>query len=210
MKIAIVGAGGHAKEVYHSILEKGQESLIDGFYVDPKYLREGISTLYDIPIKCIEELDIHKHLIHIAVGETEFRAKAYQSFKSLGFNFVTVIDPRAIVPKTLGSIGEGSYLAPNSTITTDVKIGKCVIINTGAIISHDCEINDFSTISPGAIICGNVIIGERTFIGAGSVIREKLWICEGVLLGMGSVVIRSILEPGTYIIHDKTIKKLTK
>jgi len=139
MKIAIVGAGGHAKEVYHSILEQGQESLIDGFYVDPKYLREGISTLYDIPIKCMEKLDNSMHLIHIAVGEPEFRAKMYQNLKNLGFNFATIIDPRASFPKTLGPIGEGSYIAPNSTITTDIKFGKCVIINTGAIKTNDCE-----------------------------------------------------------------------
>lgn len=208
MKLAIIGAGGHAKEVYHSILEQGQESLIDGFYVEPQYLSEGSSTLYDIPIKSIEKLDTDMHLIHIAVGEPEFRARMYQSFKSFGFNFATVIDPRASVPKMLGPIGEGSYVAPNSTITSDVKIGNCVIINTGAIVSHDCEIQDFCTISPGAILCGNVRIGERSFIGAGSMIREKIWIRDRVLLGMGSVVIKNILDPGTYIIRDNTTKKL--
>lgn len=208
MKIAIIGAGGHAKEVYHSILEQDLGHEVDGFYVEPQYLAEDPGSLYGIPIKSMETLDTVTHVIHIAVGDPDLRARMYQSLKDFGFSFVTIIDPRANVPKLMGPVGEGSYLAPGSTITADAKIGNCVIINTGAIISHDCEIQDFCTISPGAILCGNVRVGERSYIGAGSMIREKIWIRDRVLLGMGSVVIKNILDPGTYIIHDNTTKKL--
>lgn len=207
LEIAIIGAGGHAKEVYGSILEQGRESLIDGFYVEPQYLDEN-KTLFNIPIKSIEGLNVNKHSIHIAVGDPEFRARIYRSFKNLSFTFETVIDPRANTSKLLGVIGEGSYLAPNSTITAEAKIGNCVIINTGAVVSHDCEIQDFCTISPGVILCGTVKIGERSFIGAGSVVREETQIGDRVILGMGSVVIKNILDAGTYIIHGGINRKL--
>jgi sugar O-acyltransferase (sialic acid O-acetyltransferase NeuD family) len=210
MKIAIIGAGGHAREVYHSILQQGEESNIDGFFVEPQYLSGLQETLYGIPIKSVESLDTDFHAIHIAIGDPELRARMYQNFKDFGFSFLTVIDPRANLPKNLQYtlIDEGTYIAPGSTITSDAKIGKCVIINTGATVSHDCEIQDFCTISPGAILCGNVRIGERSYIGAGSMIREKIWIRDRVFLGMGSVVIKNVLDPGTYIIHENTTKKL--
>jgi sugar O-acyltransferase (sialic acid O-acetyltransferase NeuD family) len=207
MKIAIIGAGGHAKEVYHSILQQQREDEIAGFYVEPQYLTSDISSFYNIPIKSIEDLDTEKHKIHIAIGDSELRARMYQAFKEFGFKFETIIDPRANMPKNF-ILGEGSYVAPGSTITSDAKIGNCVIINTGSIISHDCEIHDFCTISPGAILCGDVRIGERSNIGAGCVIREKTWIRDRVILAMGSVVIKNILDPGTYIIQGNSTKRL--
>ena len=207
MRIAIIGAGGHAKEIYQSILAQDALDMIDGFYVEPEYVIED-ATLYDLPIKSIEALDTDKHMIHIAVGDTEFRIRMYQSLKDFGFHFTTVIDPRANVPKLIDHIGEGSYIAPGATLTADVKIGNCVIINTGAIISHDCEIQDFCTISPGAVLCGNVRVGEQSYIGAGSIIREKVWIRDRVILGMGSIVTKNILDPGTYIIQGNSTKKL--
>jgi sugar O-acyltransferase (sialic acid O-acetyltransferase NeuD family) len=207
MKLAIIGAGGHAKEVYHSVLEQNAEIEIDGFFVEPQYLGEDPGTLYGIPIKSVEMLDTDVHVLHLAIGNSELRARMYRSFKDFGFHFATIVDPRSNTSKNL-NLGEGCFVAPGSTITADVRIGNCVIINTGAIISHDCEIQDFCTISPGSILCGNVRVGESSYIGAGSIIREKIWIRDHVVLGMGSVVIKNILDPGTYIIHDNTTKKL--
>jgi sugar O-acyltransferase (sialic acid O-acetyltransferase NeuD family) len=206
MKLAIVGAGGHAKEVFNSAKRQNPDLEVDGFFVEPQYLPEDPTTLYGIPIKSILDLDIDIHAIHIAVGDIEFRAKVYESFKGFGFSFVTIVDPRALVHDYV--IGEGTFIAPGAILTADVKIGKCVIINTGAIVSHDCDIEDFCNISPGSVLCGNVRIGEKTFIGAGSIIREKIWIRDNVVLGMGSIVTKNLLDRGTYIIQGNSTKKL--
>jgi sugar O-acyltransferase (sialic acid O-acetyltransferase NeuD family) len=205
MKLAIIGAGGHAKEVFNSA-KKIPEIEIAGFYIEPQYLPEGPTTLYGMPIKSVEELDTDEHIIHIAVGDIEFRTRMYESFKSFGFSFMTIVDPRSIVYDY--AMGEGTYIAPGATLTADIKIGKCVIINTGAIIAHDCVIEDFCNISPGAVLCGNVRVGEKTLIGAGSIIREKTWIRDNVVLGMGSIVTKNILDQGTYIIQGNSTKKI--
>jgi sugar O-acyltransferase (sialic acid O-acetyltransferase NeuD family) len=206
MKIAIIGAGGHAKEVYQSIRAQDAVDTLAGFYVEPEFVVEG-ATLYDLPIKSIEELDTDRHVIHIAVGNIEFRARMFESLKEFGFHFANIIDPRSNVSGPIIN-GTGIYIAQGAQVTADVKIGNAVIINTGAIIAHDCELLDFCNISPGSILCGNVRIGEKTLIGAGSIIREKIWIRDNVILGMGSVVTKNILDPGTYIIHENTTKKL--
>jgi len=205
MKIAIIGAGGHAKEVYQSILTQEAVDTIDGFFVEPDFVTEG-ATLYDLPIKSLEALDTDKHLIHIAVGDIEFRARMFHSLKEFGFHFANVIDPRSNISNS--TLGEGVYVAPGAQITADVRLGNCVIVNTGAIVSHDCEIQDFCNISPGAVLCGNVRIGEKSLIGAGSIIREKIWIRDNVILGMGSIVTKNILDPGTYVIQGNSTKKL--
>lgn len=208
MKVAIVGAGGHAKEVYHTLLQLNREEEIAGFYVDKQYIKAHPSRLYNIPINDIDELDIENHRIHIAIGDLYNREKMYKNFKELGFKFETIIHPSATIPKSFFYLGEGVYIASGTRVTTEVRIGNCVIINTGAIISHDCVIEDFCTISPGAILCGDVKIGEKSHIGAGCVIREKISICEKVVLAMGSVVIRNILEPGTHVVNNNFTKRL--
>lgn len=206
MKLAIIGAGGHAKEVYQSLIRQGEgKHRSAGFYVEPEYVTEG-AVLCGLPIKSVEELDSETHLIHIAVGNIDFRARLYSNMKEFGFNFATIIDPLSTIADS--DIQEGSYIAPGAILTADVKIGKCCIVNTGAIVSHECVIEDFCNISPGAVLCGNVRVGERSLIGAGSMIREKTWIRDNVVLGMGSVVTKNILDPGTYIINTNSIKKI--
>ncbi|MFD3293606.1 NeuD/PglB/VioB family sugar acetyltransferase [Aquirufa sp. KTFRIE-69F] len=207
MKLAIIGAGGHAKEVYHSIMRcsNSQPLELAGFFVEPEYVEEG-SKLYEFPIRSIEELNKELHLPHIAVGKIDFRFRLFKNLKDLGFIFATIIDPKSIVGNS--DIQEGSYIASGAIVTADVRIGKCCIINSGAIVSHECVVDDFCNISPGVVLCGNVRVGERSLIGAGSLVREKTWIRDNVTLGMGSIVTKNILEPGSYIIHGSVTKKL--
>lgn len=206
MRLALIGAGGHAKEVYHSIVRQDAHHQLSGFYVEPQYVTEGAS-LYGLPIRSIEELDRENQILHIAVGNIEFRARLYANLKEMGFDFATIIDPTSVVGED-NVIQEGTFIAPGSIVTADSKIGRCCIINTGAIVSHECDIEDFCNISPGSVLCGNVRVGERSLIGAGSTVREKTWIRDNVVLGMGSVVTKNILDPGTYIINSNSIKKI--
>ncbi len=205
MKLAIVGCGGHAKEVYNSL--KKLKIEIDGFYIESQYFSSSNTSLYNLPIKILENLDSNKHLIHIAVGDIEFRDRIYTHFKKHNFTFSTIIDPDATI-SDLSEVDEGSYIAPGSILTANIKIGKCVIVNTGSVISHDCTIDDFCNIAPRAVLCGNVKIGKKTIIGAGALIKEKSRIGNNVFVGMGTVVTKNILDSGTYILNDLKIRKL--
>lgn len=209
MKIAIIGAGGHAKEIYQSIFIQNQIDILDGFFVERDFFSKD--SLYNKPIKSLNELDIKKHLIHIAIGDLNSRFRLFNFFKKSGFNFINIIDPRSTISNSL--LGESVYIAPGSYINADVKIGDCVIINTGSIISHECVIGDFCNISPGSVLCGNVKIGKKCFIGARSVIKENVNIGDDITLGMGSILIRNILESGTYItnvLKNYNVCKLAK
>jgi sugar O-acyltransferase (sialic acid O-acetyltransferase NeuD family) len=189
MKTAIIGSGGHAKEVFQSILAQKAVDTLDGFFVEPEFLNKG-ATLYGKPIKSLEELDSDLHLIHIAIGNINLRARMFKNLNELGFHFVNIIDPRSNISNSI--LGEGVYIAPGSQITADVRIGNGVIINTGAIVSHDCEIQDFCNVSPGAVLCGNVNVGERTYISANVVIIQGIKIGNDVIIGAGSVIINNI------------------
>lgn len=206
MKLAIIGAGGHAREVFMSFRNSkfSKEIQLDGFFIENPNKSE---TLFDFLVKDISLLDPSYHLIHIAVGDISFRKKYYEKLKKLNFTFLTIIDSTSNICKSV-VIGEGSYISPSTTINVECKIGICTIINSGTIISHNGIIGDFCNLSPGVISCGQVMIGDNCYIGAGVILREKIIIGDLIFIGMGSIVTSNINIPGRYIIRGNLIKKL--
>ncbi len=61
----------------------------------------------------------------------------------------------------------------NTNLTTNIDIGKHVIINPGCTIGHDV-VEDYAIVLPGARVSGNVTIGECSTIGASSTVIQNL------------------------------------
>ena len=172
----IIGAGGFAEEL--SVLTGIKKCYVsDGF--DGKYFLSNIKK----PCKAI-----------IAIAFPKYRENIFNEYD---FEYFGYIHNSALVYGTVPL--SDIILAPQSIITTNVKIGKQCQLHTRAVLSHSVEVGDFFTALPNVFVAGNVIIGDRVFIGAGTSVREKTKICSDVIIGMGSVVIKDITEQGTYI-----------
>ena len=98
----------------------------------------------------------------IAVGDNADRARIAK--ESLG-PYATLIHPATTVCDA--SIGEGTVIMAHAVVQPNVKIGRHVIINTGATVDHDCIIEDYAHIAPGAHLCGGVHVGEGALVGVG-------------------------------------------
>jgi NDP-sugar pyrophosphorylase family protein len=140
MKLAIIGAGGHAKEVFMSFKKSklSNDYLFDGFFVEKANLNE---TLFDYEIKDISLLNPNTHIIHIAVGDLMFRRVYHEKLKKSNFKFLTIIDDTSTISDNV-IIEEGAYISPSATINVECKIGKCTIINTGCILTHEVTIGN--------------------------------------------------------------------
>jgi len=90
----------------------------------------------------------------------------------------------------------GVIIAPGCVLTTNISLGRHVIINFNSTVGHDTVIGDYTTISPGCNISGNVVIGEGCLIGTGAAIREKVLIASNVTVGAGAVVVKNLDKPG--------------
>jgi len=189
-KLVIIGAGGHGKKMADLAQGMGYDLL--GFLS----MDEPGSLIYKLKVLGVPELictDEYAGLFfHIAIGENSVR---YNILNKIGNEnmLASLISPFAYVSEN-SKIGHGTSVGHNSVIQTCVSIGKCCIIDTGAIVDHDCTIGDYVNIYPGAVLTGTVNIGKGVIIGAGSVIREKVSIGENTLIGAGSVVTHDI-EP---------------
>lgn len=195
MKIAIVGAGGHARIIFE-ILSCDRNMEVVAF-VD-NVMKGRDEQIMGIPV--IGDHSILPKLVEngvtaaiIAVGDNEVRAVYFEKLRNMGLDLVNAIHPTAYLSPT-AKIGSGVVIAMRATISTGTMIGDNVIINTGAIIDHENEIGDHVHISPGCSIAGRVTIRRGVHLGIGTVVREYVTIGENTIVGAGSVVLEDISD----------------
>ena len=187
MRYALIGDGGHAREV------QAQMNIELFRFVDDKYWKEGDDKL--LPIS---KFNPKYYSIMIAIGNSKDREDIVKKLPS-DTQYFTFIHPTAQILSKDVIIGEGSFIGSNSIITCNIKIGKHAILNRGNHIGHDSKVGDYFSMMPGSIVSGNVNIGDRVYMGTNSSIREKINICDDVIIGMNTGIIKDINIPGTYV-----------
>jgi len=184
MKKALIGYGGHAREVMAQMNEKLT------CFVDDQYVVENTLPLSDF--------DPNEYIVMIAVADSKSRFDIVQRLPK-ETKYFTWIHPTSLIMSDDITIGEGSFIGAYSILTTNIKIGKHAILNRGNHIGHDCEIGDYFSAMPGAIVSGNVKISDCVYMGSNSSIREKLSIHSLCTVGMNAAVVRNIEDNGTYV-----------
>ena len=194
MRRAIIGGGGHTREVLCQMDECLPIFVSDDFFQD----KENHFKLSTLNTKEFE--------IMVCVGDSKLRKKIVDQLPS-DTRFFTFIHPTALIMSDDVEIGEGSFIGANSILTTNIKLGKHSLLNRSCHIGHDCRIGDFLSMMPGSIISGNVKIGNEVFLGTNSAVKEQIEIYDNVKIGMGGVVINDISISGTYV--GVPVKKTT-
>jgi sugar O-acyltransferase (sialic acid O-acetyltransferase NeuD family) len=183
MRKALIGYGGHAREV---MAQMGQ--TLDCF-VDDDFLCEFTKPLSEFNPKIYE--------VMVVIGDSK---KRYEICSKLPkeTKYFTFIHPTALIMENV-EIGEGSFIGAYSILTTNIKLGKHSLLNRSNHIGHDSTIRDYLSMMPGSIISGNCNIGDRVYIGTNSSIKEKINIVDDVVIGLGSGVVKDITEFGVYV-----------
>ena len=184
MKKALIGYGGHAREVM------AQMGVKLTCFVDDKYVVDGT--------KPISKFNPSEYALMVAVADSKDRFDIVQRLPK-GTKFFTWVHPTVLIMDDNIEIGEGSFVGVHSILTTNIKIGKHAILNRGNHIGHDCEIGDYFSAMPGSIVSGNVKIHDLVYMGNNSSIREKLSIHSFVTIGMNCAVVKHIEESGVYV-----------
>jgi sugar O-acyltransferase (sialic acid O-acetyltransferase NeuD family) len=189
--VIILGAGGHAKVLIDALQQL--KSPILGI-TDP---RSEIQMLMGIPVlgdddKILDYSPQDVLLVNTlgSIKNTGARRKLYDTWKTKGYHFATVVHPKAILAPDV-QLAEGVQVLAGAIINTGTQIGKNSIINTGSILEHDCNIGSHIHIAPGVRIAGQVHIGDNSHIGIGSTIIQNLTIGENCLIAAGAVVVTS-------------------
>lgn len=202
----IIGAKGHAKEVFDIITVDKPDS----FYFFDNISKDLEDSLFSYPIlKTAEEaqsiLEKNPDFI-LGLGNAFSRNKVYNLFLGYNGNPVSAIAQNAVISKS-AVLGNGLNIMPFSFISADTLIGTGTLINAYAGIHHDCKIGEFVEVSPGAKVLGNCEIGAFTTIGANATILPKLKIGRNVTIGAGAVVTKDIEDNAVVVgVPGKIIK----
>lgn len=195
MKQALIGNGGHAREV---IAQMGKPSMVR--FVDDTYWKEESNILP------LSQFNPDEYEVMIAVGDSRARFNISQKLPK-ETKYFTFIHPTALIMDDNIEIGKGSFIGAYSILTTNIKIGNHTLLNRSVHIGHDSRIGDYFSAMPGSIISGNVIIYDCVYLGTNASIKERLSIHSLTTIGSNATVVKNIEETGIYVgVPAKQIK----
>ncbi len=202
-KIAIIGAGGFAREVLDICDACNQAEPIYevlGFIVDQRYGVPG-ALVNDKPIlgdyRWLEE-HADQVLVTCAVGAPHHRYQLIQRTQKLGCKFFTLVHPDAILTRWV-TLGAGVIITAGCILTNQIRIGNHVHVNLDCTIGHDVVLEDFVTLSPGIHISGNVNLRTGCYVGTGANVVDKLDLGEWSIIGAGSTILKDV-PPNTTVV----------
>lgn len=193
--LVIFGTGGFAREVLQIVLDLNDETPqwnVVGF-ADEQLDMRGTS-IHDIPvIGGIEWFAGRSDVsVVVAIGGTASRRKVVQRIRDVSdVSFAVLVHPRAWVGRHV-QIGEGTIICAGTSVTTDIQIGKHVILNLDCTVGHDTVIEDFVTLAPSVNVSGDVSLREGCDLGTGSVLIQGREIGHWTVVGAGSVIVKDI------------------
>jgi sugar O-acyltransferase (sialic acid O-acetyltransferase NeuD family) len=196
-EIIIYGAGGFGREVL---------AMINAFpawhpigFVDDNVpagtLIKGLKVLGGMSL--LQEMISTVNVV-LAIGSPLVKQRLEEQLSKCPVQFPTLIHPSVIMQDSASiTIGAGSIITAGCILTTDIYIGKHVLINLNTTIGHDCTIEDYSSIMCGVNIAGEVNIGRSAFVGSGANILNQVSLREACTVGMGAVVLKDVLQHTT-------------
>jgi sugar O-acyltransferase (sialic acid O-acetyltransferase NeuD family) len=182
--MVIVGASGHAKEIFDICILKENLCFFDNVtgYEKPLLFDKKIIQSFEELLEVATKKDFI-----LGLGNVLHRFNLYHKFIDLGFNANSIIANNAQVSPS-ANLGEGLNIMSFVFIGPDSKIGTGSLINTHVSIHHDVIISDFVEISPGVKILGNCFIGAFSTIGTNATILPRIKIGKNVIVAAGAVV----------------------
>jgi UDP-perosamine 4-acetyltransferase len=187
-QVILVGGGGHAS-VLVDILSTVNIELLG--YVSLK--DENIDLTYLGSDSYLESSLANDSLYLVnGIGSTHLpihRKNIFEKYKRLGYNFLTLIHPTAII-STTAKIHEGAQVMAGSIIQPHCVIHENSIINTASSIDHHSIIEAHSHIAPGVTICGNVKIGKGSHVGPNTTIIQNAIITPETFIKANSLIKR--------------------
>lgn len=205
-RVAIIGAGGAAREIASALRSVNQ---IEPQFEFVGYVVSDLSRLQprdsrDQVLGDFGWLQANRHSIDaliIGIGTPATRLTLAAELRHLlpGIEWPSIIHPTAIVDIESARIAEGCFIGAGVTATVNVVLESFVLCNFGCTLGHEAHIGAGSVINPGANISGGVVTGTGVLVGTGAQVLQYLYIGAGATVGAGAVVTDDVSEGHTVL-----------
>jgi sugar O-acyltransferase (sialic acid O-acetyltransferase NeuD family) len=208
IRIAILGAGGFAREVWWALRDARAHNSVAQF--EPVMFVDRLAQpqlLKGLPVRTLADVPHDVMLVCGVGGMTALKERIVRDAIASGHRFAPAIIAEGVRIGPDVSIGDGTIVCTGTIITTDITIGAHVALNLDCTVGHDAQIADFATVSPGCHISGDVHIGQGAYLGTGAVVLEHLTIGHGTVIGAGAVVTSHIPDWSLAVGVPATVRK---
>lgn len=207
-RIAIVGAGGFAREVEWLIREINEANgtpLYDfkGYLVS-EITKLGITDSVDEVLGDFSWVEANQDALDavaIGIGNPQARLRLGLEIRER-FPFLkmpTLIHPNVRIDRSSLNMGEGVIICAGVIGTVNIRIEDFVAINLGCTIGHEAQIGRGVVLNPTVNISGGVTIRDSVLIGTGAQVLQNLSVGEGATVGAGSVVTKTVAASMTVV-----------
>jgi sugar O-acyltransferase (sialic acid O-acetyltransferase NeuD family) len=190
--LIIVGTGGHGREIAWVASEATIEWRLIGF-LDDQASNHGQVIMGARVLGAVTDWTQYSNAAFvIAIGSPRIRRDVVRRMQVLGTpRFATVVH-RSVIHSPEVRFEEGTMVMPGSVLSTNIRVGRHVIVNQSNTVGHDATIEDFCSLAPGVTLSGNVTLRQGAEIGTGASVKQGVRIGRGAMIGMGSVVTKDI------------------
>lgn len=195
-KLALIGAGGFAKEV-------AEVAELNGFEVTGCYSQTpgNFSALHKGYLdELLRDRAQYQGAI-LGVGGVDRRSIARRRTLVDWLSKANIACPSIVSPSAVRSkgvdVGAGAFVAHGVILGVDAVLKSFCVVNSGAIIGHDAVIGVNAICAPGAFLGGVSEVGEDALIGPLSKVLQGAKIGRDVVLGVGCVALRSLPDGST-------------
>lgn len=214
-KIAILGAGGFAREVAWLIRDINSVKpsySFQGFILSDLSMKGEHDTIelllgdYDWIAENIDRIDA----LAIGVGTPAVREKMAAEIEARfpSIEWPPLLHPTANFDRSSSRIGKGVILCAGVIGTVNVTFEPFCAVNLACTIGHEACIGQYSVLNPTANISGGVRLGKSVLIGTGAQILHYLRIGDGSTVGAGAVVTKDVPGGETVVgIPAKPLKR---
>lgn len=184
MRVAVLGAGGHAKVTVATLRAMGY-TVAYAFDDDEKLW--GADVLGVPVVGPLSESSAKSLPMVAAFGYNDVRRRVVERLGA-DVDWISAVHPHALVHES-ATMEPGAVVFAGAVIQPGVTVGAHAIVNTGATVDHDCMLGAFTHVAPGVHLAGNVRIGMGTLVGIGASCIPNITIGDWSVVGAGAIVI---------------------
>ncbi len=194
--LLIIGARGWGREIYWTAqntyaYQRGAYD-IKGFLDDKSEALDGLVGNFPPIIGPVETYQIQQDdVFFCAMGNPVYRRKYAEIIEAKGGNFISLIDPFAIIsPNAI--IAPGTSIGAFAIISDNVKIGKHAMIHSFCTLGHDSQVCDYASLEAYVFLGGHSVVGEMSVMHTKSSVIPYKKVGRNVEVGINSAVMRNI------------------
>jgi len=190
-KYAIIGCGGHAREVISFMKQEGRVEIC-GIYDDNEAMHGTI--IDDVRVEgSTSEMPLGVNWV-ICIGQNEVRKQINDRLdpEDLGSAGIPYYSANEVFVAASTKIGVGSFIGRGAFFGPGVTIGKHCIIQPGVHIGHDATVGGYVFIGGRVMMGGFAEVQTGTVVGMGTIIAPKVKVGAWSNVMINSVVVTDI------------------